>query len=124
MRERFDEKIPPCVGMHWPHGVELIISDADYIKDLFNTYDKFFTKQEHAKHLMSSLLPNGIIFAKSADPTYKTRRKLIVHAFYASKLRAMSDGIFDVIHQRLIQWPKLFPKGEFDLVKEMIHIQG
>ena len=100
------------------------MTDADYMKDLFTTYDKFFTKQEHARNLLSALLYNSILLTPSADPSYKVRRKLIAHAFYASKMRAMSDVIFDVIHQRLIQWPKLFPDGELDLVKELIHIQG
>lgn len=83
--------------MHLPHNTMLVISDADYLKDLYSTYDKFFTKEEHTRDLLTSLLHNSILTTPSADPTYKARRKLIAHAFYASKMRAMSDIIFDVI---------------------------
>ena len=31
LRERFPGKVPGCVGMFWPHGLMLIISDPDYV---------------------------------------------------------------------------------------------
>lgn len=114
--ETFPEQLPPCIGMYWPHGLTLIITDPDYVQDLFVTYNEVFTKQDHAKRLFSGLFWNSILFAKSAEPSYKPRRKLIAHAFYANKLRAMSDTIFEVIHHRLLEWPKLYPQGELDLV--------
>ena len=89
-----DEKYPPCIGMFWPHGLELVITDHDYLQDLFQTYNEVFTKHEHAKKVFSDLFWNSVLWAKSAEPSYKPRRKIITHAFYASKLKAMSDIIF------------------------------
>ena len=73
---------------------------------------------------MGGLMKNSIVFNKSEEPTYKPRRKLIAHSFYASKLRSMSDTIFDVIHERLLTWDKQHPSGEIDLVEELVDIQG
>jgi len=73
--------------MFWPHGMELIFSDPDYIQDLYQTYDKVFTKQEHARHLFSEMLWTSLLLTPTADPLYKPRRKLLSHAFYGSKLR-------------------------------------
>ena len=92
--------------MFWPHGLELLITDPDYLQDLFVTYNNCFTKKEYTRDLMGGLMKNSIVFNKSAEPTYKPRRKLIAHSFYASKLRSMSDTIFDVIHERLLTWDK------------------
>ena len=44
VKDRFGEEIPPCFGMQWAHGTEIILTDADYMKDVYTTYDKFFTK--------------------------------------------------------------------------------
>lgn len=49
---------------------------------------------------------------------------MVAHAFYASKLKAMSDTIFATIYNRLLKWPTLYPSGELDLVRELIQIQG
>jgi len=106
--------------MFWPHGMELIVSDPDYVQDLYQTHDKVFDKQEHAKNLFSDLVWNSLLFKKTAEPSYKPRRKLITHAFYASKLRGMSEIILKAIHQRLLKWNTLYPEGELDLVKELI----
>ena len=35
IREFFNEKVPPCIGMFWPHGLELLISDPDYLQDYY-----------------------------------------------------------------------------------------
>ena len=69
-------------------------------------------------------MKNSIVFSKSEEPSYKPRRKLIAHSFYASKLRSMSDTIFDIIHKRLLTWDKSHPSGEIDLVEELVNIQG
>lgn len=45
---------------------------------------------------------------------------MISHALFASKLRAMSDTIYDVIQKRLLAWPKMYPTGEMDLVDDLI----
>jgi len=110
--------------MYWPHGLELIITDPDYLQDLFVTYNDVLSKQDHAQKLFAGLFYNSIIMSKSAEPSYKPRRKLISHAFYASKLRAMSDTIFEVLHHRLLEWPQVYPKGELDLVQELVQIIG
>ena len=98
LRDRFPEKVPGCVGMFWPHGLMLIISDPDYVKDLFTTYNEVFQKQEYTRNLFSDMIWNSLLFAPTAEPSYKPRRKLISHAFVASKLGAMSDTIFEVIN--------------------------
>ena len=36
----------------------------------------------------------------------------------------MSDTIFEVIYQRIIEWPNAFPEGNLDLVDELISLQG
>ena len=84
--------------MFWPHGLMLIISDPDYVKDLFTTYNEAFQKQEYTRNLFSDMIWNSLLFAPTAEPSYKPRRKLISHAFVASKLGAMSDTIFEVIN--------------------------
>ena len=33
--EIYGDKTPPSVGMFWPHGMELIVSDPDYVQDLY-----------------------------------------------------------------------------------------
>lgn len=124
MHDHFGYEAPGCIGMFWPHNMELIISDPDYLQDLFVTYNDHFDKEGYARKLFSTLFWDSIIWAKSSDPTYKPRRKLISHAFYSNKLRAMSDTIFEVIHKRLLEWPKAFPDGQLDLVEELISIQG
>ena len=98
----------------------MFITDADYLQDMYRTYNDVFTKQEYSQHLFSNFAWNSLLWAKSSDPSYKPRRQLISHAFYASKLRAMSDTIFEVIHHRLLEWPELYPQGELDLVAELI----
>ena len=110
--------------MYWPHGLVLFVQDPDYLQDLFQTYNSVFTKEDHAKKAFSNLFWNSLIWTKSADPTYKPRRHLISHAFYASKLKAMSDTVFKVIEKRLMEWPTIFNEGKLDMVKELIHIQG
>ena len=96
--DSFPEKIPGCIGMFWPHGLQLIITDADYLQDLYQTYNDVFTKHGHAQRRFRPAFWHSILFAKSVEPSYKPRRKLISHAFYASKLRAMGDTIFEGIH--------------------------
>lgn len=118
------EKRPPCIGMFWPHNLELLINDADYVKDLFVTYNDCFTKSDYTKNLLGGLMRNSIVFSKTSEPSYKARRKLVAHAFYASRLRAMTETIFEVIHQRLLSWDKFHPSGEIDLVEELTEIQG
>ena len=46
MQEQYpDEKgVPSCVGMFWPHGLELLMIDPDYYQDLFITHNSVFTK--------------------------------------------------------------------------------
>ena len=110
--------------MFWPHGLELCISDPDYVKDLFVTYNDCFTKSEYTKDMFGGLMANSILLNKTAEPSYKARRKLIAHSFYASRLRAMTETIFEVIHQRLLSWDKFHPTGEIDLVEELTEIQG
>ena len=83
-----------------------------------------FTKHEHAKKVFSDLFWNSLLWAKSAEPSYKPRRKIITHAFYASKLKAMSDIIFSVIHHRILEWPTVYSSGELNLVDELCQIQG
>lgn len=124
LREVFPEKMPPCVGLFWMNSLQLLITDPDYVQDLFTTYNEVFTKQEYAKTLFSDLIWNCLMFQKSAEPSYKPRRKILSHAFYASKLKAMSDTIFSIIHKRLLEWPSLYPGGELDLVGELVQIQG
>ena len=87
--------------MFWSHGLELIITDADYFQDLFLTYNEVFTKHSHVQERYSELVWSSILWAKSAEPTYKPRRKLISHAFYKSKLQAMSKIMFDIINNRM-----------------------
>ena len=110
--------------MYWPHGLELLLSDTDYVKDLFVTYNDCFTKADYTRDLFGGFMKNSILFTKSADPSYKTRRKLIAHAFYASRLRAMTEVIFQVILERLLQWEKFHPTREIDIVEELTEIQG
>lgn len=74
--------------------------------------------------LAGPLFGDGILAMNSATPSYKPRRKMISHALFASKLRAMSDTIFEVIHERLLEWPLLYPNGEMDLVNELINMMG
>ena len=89
--------------MFWPHNLELLITDPDYLQDLYTTYNNVFTKEDYVRNLFSSeFVWNCLLWQKSADPSYKPRRKLIAHAFYASKLKAMSDTIFEVINTRLL----------------------
>ena len=54
--ESFPEQVPPCIGMFWPHGMMLIISDADYVQDLFTTYNEVFQKQEYVQNLFSNMI--------------------------------------------------------------------
>ena len=122
MTDVFGEEKPACIGMFWPHGLELLINDPDMVQDLFQKYNSVFTKDEYTKNLTSDMLRRSLIWAKSEEPTYKPRRKVVSHAFYASKLQAMSDTVFEVIHERLLQWPSLYPLGEIDLVKELVEI--
>lgn len=110
--------------MFWPNGLQLELTDPDYVQDLFQKYNDVFTKGEYTKNLTGEMLKKALIWTKSKDPSYKPRRKVMAHAFYASKLHAMSDAIFEVIHQRLLKWPSLFPNGEIDMVKELVQIQG
>ena len=117
-REFFDEKIPPCFGMFWPHGLELMITDPEYVQDLYVTYNEFFTKQDYTRNLFGDITWNSLIWTKSAEPTYKPRRKLIAHAFYASKLRSMSEIIKKTILERVLAWPELFADGELNMVPE------
>ena len=46
--ERYGYQTPPAVGMYMPHGLNIMIQDPDYCKDLFQTYNEVFTKQDHA----------------------------------------------------------------------------
>ena len=121
-REFFNEKIPSVFGMFWPHGLELMICDPDYVQDLYVTHNGAFTKHEYTKNLFSELTWNSLIWTKSAEPTYKPRRKLIAHAFYASKLRAMNDTMKKTILNRILAWPQLYKNGEVDLVSELANI--
>lgn len=100
------------------------MNDPDYYQELFVTFNSVFTKQEHAKWLFSDFIWNALGFTKSDDPSYKPRRKLISHAFYASKLKAMSNIIFDQIYNELIKWETKYPDGHLDLVAELAQIQG
>ena len=118
------DKTPPCVGMFWPHGLELLITDADYVKDLFVTYNDCFTKSDYTRNLFGGFLKNSLLFNRTSEPSYKARRKLVAHAFYASRLRAMTEVIFEVIHERLLSWDKWHPTGEIDLVEEFATVQG
>ena len=111
LREAFPEKVPPCLGMFWTHGLVLIISDPDYVQDLFTTYNEVFQKHEFTRNMFSDMTWRCLLWASSYDPTYKPRRKLISHAFVASKLRAMSDIMFEVINKRLLEWPNRYPSG-------------
>ena len=86
------------------------------------THNDCFTKQKHAKELFSRFIESSIIWAQSKDPFYKSRRKVISHAFYASKLKAMSDIVFKVIHERLLKWEQIYPSGELDMVSELISL--
>jgi cytochrome P450 len=106
--------------MFWPHGMMLIIADADYVQDLFQKYNSVFTKGDYTKNLIGDMLNKSLIWTKSEDKTYKPRRKVVSHAFYGSKLQAMSDTIFEVIHERLLKWPTLYSSGEIDLVNELV----
>ena len=110
--------------MYWPHGFELLITDPVYYQDLFVTHNKVLEKHDHAKILYTDLFWNSIIFEKSSASSYKPRRKLISHAFYANKLKAMSGMIFDEIHERLQVWETTYPTGELDLVAELAQIVG
>ena len=100
-RESFDA-VPSCIGTFKPTGLQLIITDADYLQDMYRKYNHLFTKHDYGKRLMSCFGWNSLIWSKSAVPSYKPRRRLISHAFYSSKLNAMSDTIFDAIYSRLI----------------------
>ena len=102
LREKFDNKIPGCIGMFWPHGLELMIQDPDYLQDLFQKYNSVFTKGDYTKNLVGEMMRNALLWEKSASPSYKPRRKAVAHAFYASRLQAMSETIFEVIHERLL----------------------
>ena len=72
--EKFGYEAPGCIGMFWPHNMELIISDPDYLQDLFVTYNDLFDKESHARKIFSSLTWDSILWAKSVDPSYKPRR--------------------------------------------------
>ena len=80
------------------------------------------SKGPHVGSLFAQIFDDGILSMQSDLPSYKPRRKVVAHALFASKLRAMSDTIFEVIHERLMEWSTLFPKGEMDLVEELITI--
>jgi len=108
--------------MYWPHGLMLLINDADYVQDLFQKYNSVFTKGDYTRNLTTDLLYKSLIWTKSEDKSYKPRRKVVSHAFYGSKLQAMSDTIFEVIHERLLKWPTLYPSGQIDLVNELVII--
>lgn len=120
--EHFGDSPPPAIGMFWPHGLELVITDPDYVQDIFITHNKVSSKGPYIKELAGPLLNDGILVASSSAPSYKPRRKLISHALFASKLRNMSDTIFEVIQKRLLEWPTLYPESEMDLVDELIKI--
>ena len=124
VRDSFQEDVPPCIGVFKPNGLQLIFTDADYLQDMYRTYNDCFTKHPFAANLFSNFMWNALIWTKSAEPSYKPRRHLVAHAFYASKLKAMSDTIFATIYNRLLKWPALYPSGELDLVHELIQIQG
>ena len=103
--------MPSCIGMFKAQGLQLVITDADYVRDLYRTYNDSFTKHPESQRLFSNFMWNSLIWSKSDEPTYKPRRKLVAHAFYASKLKAMSDTICETIHNRLLKWPELYPDG-------------
>lgn len=116
--------MPGAIGNFKSSGFQIFITDADYLQDMFRTYDKAFTKHRFSQSLFGKFTWHSLIWARSDEPSYKPRRQLISHAFYASKLHAMSDTIFDTIHSRTVQWPQLFPQGQLDLVSELVQIQG
>ena len=122
--EQYGDSPPPAIGMYWPHNLELIITDPDYVQDIFMTYNQVSTKGPHVGDLFGPILEDGIFTLFSEAPSYKPRRKVVSHALFASKLRAMSDTIFEVLHKRLLEWPTIYPKGEMDLVGELIKVQG
>ena len=124
LQDVYPKEVPSCIGIYKSNGLQLVITDADYIQDCFRTYNECFTKHNFAQNLFSKFMWNSIIWAPTAVPSYKPRRQLIAHAFYASKLKAMSNTMFEVIHSRMIQWPQLFPDGRVDLVAELSQIQG
>ena len=117
--DQFDNEIPPCIGMFWPHGMMLMINDPDYVQDLFQKYNNVFTKGDYTQKQFGDLIYNALIWTRSEDKSYKPRRKIVAHAFYGSKLQAMSDTIFEVIHERLLKWPTLYPSGQIDLINEL-----
>ena len=110
--------------MYFPHGFELLMCDPVYYQDLIVTHNKVLEKHEFTKNLYTDLFWNSILFEKSSAPSYKPRRKLISHAFYANKLKEMSGMIFDEIHERLKLWETTYPTGELDLVAELAQIVG
>jgi hypothetical protein len=91
---------------------------------LFVTYNDCFTKSDYTRNLLGGLMKNSLLINRSAEPSYKARRKLVAHAFYASRLKAMTETIFEVIHERLLSWEKWHPTGEIDLVEELTEVQG
>ena len=119
LREFYNNKVPSCIGIFKPTGLQLVFTDPDYLQDLYRTYNDAFTKHQFSRDHFSSFMWNSLIWAKSAEPSYKPRRRLVAHAFYASKLKAMNETIFETIHSRLLKWPQLYPNGKIDLVQEL-----
>lgn len=100
----------------------VLIADPVYTQELLVTNDKYLEKHDHARFKYTDIYWNGILFAKSGGPTYRPRRKLITHAYFASKMKAMSDMIADVIHECLSEWETRFPTGKLDLISEIATI--
>jgi hypothetical protein len=95
LRDVYKNEVPPCIGIYKQSGLQLVITDEDYLQDCYRTYNDAFTKHPFAQTLFSNFMWSSIIWAKSAEPSYKPRRQLVAHAFYASKLKAMNDTIFE-----------------------------
>ena len=83
------------------------------------TYNELVDKHQHSQEVFADFGWHSLIWAKSAEPSFKPRRKIINHAFYASKLKAMSDIIFKAINNRILEWPTVFSNGVIDLPKEL-----
>ena len=117
--------MPSCIGMFWPHGLQLIIADPEYLQELFTTHHKVFTKHFYTKTVFSDMIKRCLLFAQNDEPTYKQRRKLVSHAFTEKKVQErMSKTIFEVIEQRLLEWLTVYQDRELDLVSELVKIQG
>ena len=93
-------KIPPIfLDMRDPRGI-IVITDPQYVDDLYIAKNKFFDKAEKDQKTYYQWFGDSIFLARS-DQTWHRNRKHLAAAFYKDKMNLLLRTIMSVANQKV-----------------------